>query len=226
MFGAAGHAKVLLDILRLVGGIVIAGLVDDFKPVGYKCLGFEVVGGLGALSALAKDLGDPAVVMGVGDNWRRAQIVDEIRKQLPSTRFPTVIHPSAQIGSEVSIAEGTVIMAGSVVNAGSKIGPFCIVNTRSSLDHDSTMGEYSSLAPGVTTGGQVNIGAFSNIGLGATVLPSIRIGAHSVVGAGSVVVKPIPDHVIAYGIPAKAIRPRHNGDRYLSAVSEETRNIG
>jgi acetyltransferase-like isoleucine patch superfamily enzyme len=34
------------------------------------------------------------------------------------------------------------------------------------------------------------------------------VGRHSVVGAGSVVTKPIPDGVVAAGVPARVIRQR------------------
>jgi len=34
------------------------------------------------------------------------------------------------------------------------------------------------------------------------------VGRHSVIGAGSVVTKPIPDWVIAAGVPARVIRSR------------------
>jgi sugar O-acyltransferase (sialic acid O-acetyltransferase NeuD family) len=219
VFGAAGHGKVVLDILQLLGGIVIAGLLDDFKPSGYECLGHEVLGGLQSLPAIAKQLENPLIAMGIGDNWRRAQLVEEIRRLSPSTEFMSAIHPGAQIGSQVSIGQGTVIMAGVVVNAGANIGDFCILNTNASLDHDSTMGDFASLAPGVATGGQVQIGSFTNVGIGAAILPSVSIGRHSVVGAGSVVVKAVPDEVIAYGVPARVIRPRHQGERYLGAAT-------
>ena len=59
-------------------------------------------------------------------------------------------------------------MAGVIVNSDSKIGDHCILNTRSALDHDCELGDFSSLAPGATTGGKVSIGAFSVIALGAT----------------------------------------------------------
>jgi acetyltransferase-like isoleucine patch superfamily enzyme len=40
------------------------------------------------------------------------------------------------------------------------------------------------------------------------------VGKGTVVGAGSVVTKPLPDHVVAAGVPAKIIRSRreHQSD--------------
>jgi acetyltransferase-like isoleucine patch superfamily enzyme len=52
----------------------------------------------------------------------------------------------------------------------------------------------------------VRIGAGSWIGSGAIVMADV--GTNCVVGAGAVVTKPIPDAVVAAGVPASVIRPR------------------
>lgn len=52
----------------------------------------------------------------------------------------------------------------------------------------------------------VRVGAGSWIGSGAVVMA--QVGRDSVVGAGSVVTRPIPDRVVAAGVPAKVLRPR------------------
>ena len=52
----------------------------------------------------------------------------------------------------------------------------------------------------------VRIGEGTWIGSSAVVMADV--GRHSVIGAGSVVTKPIPDWVIAAGVPARVIRSR------------------
>lgn len=52
----------------------------------------------------------------------------------------------------------------------------------------------------------VRIGAGSWIGSNAVVLADV--GRDSIVAAGAVVTKPLPDHVVAAGVPAKIIRQR------------------
>ena len=89
------------------------------------------------------------------------------------------------------------------------------MNTNASVDHDNRLGSFSSVAPRVATGGNVTVGEFAAIGIGATVLQGRRIGQHAVVGAGSVVTRDIPDFTVAYGIPAKPIRTRTPGEKYL-----------
>ena len=55
----------------------------------------------------------------------------------------------------------------------------------------------------------VRIGPGSWIGSATVVLADI--GADTVVGAGSVVTRPLPDRVIAAGVPARIIRQRGEG---------------
>jgi len=46
------------------------------------------------------------------------------------------------------------------------------------------------------------------IGAGVTVLDGVTIGRSSIIGAGSVVTKSIPEHSVAFGVPAKVVRER------------------
>lgn len=224
VFGASGHAKVVLDILRRQGGYDIIGLLDNYKPLGEECGGSSVCGRLIDLPAIAARHPGLALVVAIGDNWVRARIVNQARELCPGLRFIRAIHPSAQIGSDVTIGEGTVIMAGAVVNPGARIGEFCIVNTRASLDHDSTMDHFSSLGPAAATGGGIRLGSYSNIGLGAMVIQEIAIGKHTIIGAGAVVFRSIPDQVVAYGTPARVIRPRNIGERYLGDIASGSKH--
>jgi acetyltransferase-like isoleucine patch superfamily enzyme len=101
------------------------------------------------------------------------------------------------------------------VNTGSRVGSFCILNTRAAVDHDGVLAEYCSLAPNVALGGNVQIGAYTAISLGANVTHAVRIGEHSVIGAGALVLRDIGDHVVAYGAPARMVRLRSEGEPYL-----------
>jgi len=58
---------------------------------------------------------------------------------------------------------------------------------------------------------QIRIGAGTWIGSGAVVMADV--GCDSVVGAGAVVTKPIPDRVMAAGVPARVVRNREPNAR-------------
>ena len=107
-------------------------------------------------------------------------------------------------------------MPGAIVNANSRIGDFCILNTNSSLGHDGNMENFSSIASGVCTGGNLLLGCFSVISLGVNVIENITVGEHSIVGAGSLVIDDVSAQSVVYGSPARFVRKRKTGDPYLS----------
>jgi sugar O-acyltransferase (sialic acid O-acetyltransferase NeuD family) len=213
--GSSGHASVVADCIEKQGRYHVVGCIDSFRRAGAAPCGATVLGTEADLPALWRQFGAVDIVVAVGDNWGRGQFADRIRALMEEARFPVIVHPSAQIGRNVTIGEGSVILANAVVNANASVGRFCILNTKSSLGHDSVMEDFSSLAPGATLGGHVVVGAYSAISIGACVIQGLRIGKHSVIGAGAVVVRDIPDYAVAYGNPARVQRARKAGDPYL-----------
>jgi sugar O-acyltransferase (sialic acid O-acetyltransferase NeuD family) len=213
--GAGGHAKVIVDSIERSGTWELVGLLDAHLPVGTQILGHNVLGSDQLLPQLFAEGMVTGVVIAVGDNFLRAKIAAALRKLAPAIAFPAIIHPAASIARSAKIGAGTVVMAGAVVNSSATVGEFCILNTNCSLDHDCTLGNYASLAPNACVGGSATIGESTAISLGANVIHRVTIGAHTVVGAGATVLKDLPDHSVAYGTPARVIRARLEGEKYL-----------
>jgi len=225
IFGASGHGSVVLDCIEKEGKYNVIGFIDSFKKKGTLVFGYEVLGSEYDLPYLTSRYKIFGGIVAIGDNWVRKLIVDRITKVNPNFSFINTIHPSASVSKNVLLGCGTAIMPGVVVNANSVINNFCILNTNSSLDHDSMMQSYSSLAPGVCTGGNVNIGKFSAICLGANITSNITIGAHTLVGAGSLVLNDLGVQIIAFGSPAIKIRSRMIGEPYLSSIRKRKKTI-
>jgi sugar O-acyltransferase (sialic acid O-acetyltransferase NeuD family) len=217
VIGSSGHASVLLDAIELTGGYEITGYADDTLPPGTVRRGYPILGGFNDAPRICSDQLISDVVVAVGDNWWRRKVYSDLIEKCPNLRFPIVRHPSAIIAASTGIGKGVAILAGCHVGPGSRVGDFCIMNTHSSIDHDCTMHEFSSIAPGVSTGGLVKIGECSAIGVGASISDRISIGRHTVVGTGAVVVRDIPDLVVAYGNPARVRRSRAEGEKYVGS---------
>ena len=215
IIGASGHAKVVIDLVEQFGELKIIGLVDSDKPEGLEWFGYKVLGSESDISSLMSRFGFEAGFVAIGDNWIRHLVVDKIRAAVPDFPFVSSIHPSASLGRGVRVGCGTVIMAGATINSDSVIGDFCIVNTNASLDHDNELEDYVSVAPGVVTGGNVRVGRFSALSLASAVIHGRSVGSHTVVGAGALVLQDIPGHSVAWGTPARVIRQRKEGERYL-----------
>lgn len=190
LYGASGHAKVIIDILR-ANQIEINGLVDD-NPNVQELLGISVLHQSNGLSPF---------IISIGNNQIRKTIAEQLK-----TSFGKAIHPSAIISPNSLIDEGTVVMQGAIVQSCATIGKHCIINTGASVDHECVIEDYVHISPHATLCGNVHVGEGSWVAAGSVVLPGVKIGKWSVIGAGSVVAKDIPDGVLAVGNRCKVLK--------------------
>lgn len=205
--GAGGHAKVVAEILQLIGGYELVGLLDPRSELwGTDILGIPVLGNDDLLATLLGQ-GVRYVFIGlgtVGNTWPREQLYKKARQQgfdiVDAVDPRAVVAPSAQLG------DGLTIMAGAIINAAAWLGDNVIVNTGAIVEHDCIIGHHVHIATGARLAGAVSVGNHSHIGVGATIRQEIRIGENVVVGAGAVVVKDVPDGVVVAGVPAKFLR--------------------
>lgn len=215
IFGASGHAKMIIDIIEKNNNYRIKGFIDSYKPLNEVISDYKIIGRLNDIPDLIKVLNIDGIVIAIGDNYTRQKVTVDIKNVDSQLKFVSIIHPSAVIASDVIIDDGSVIMANTVVNAGAKIGKNCIINTASTLGHDSVMQDFSSLASGVTIAGGVKIGICSAICLRAILIQNIVIGNNTVIGAGSLVLKSIGNLKQAFGSPIDTIKDRKANSKYL-----------
>lgn len=204
VFGAGGHAKVVVDVLQRMGGHEIVGLLDDSAELsGTVRRGYRVLGGREQFTAL-QSKGVDAIIIALGNNQHRKAVYEEAKRM--GIALCSAIDPSAQIGGGVVVGSGSVLVAGTVVNVDAEIGDNVIVNTGATVDHDCCIGAHAHLSPGVHLGGRVTVGESAHVGIGAVVLPNLVIGKYCVVGAGSVVRENVPDGAVVAGNPARIIK--------------------
>jgi acetyltransferase EpsM len=203
IYGASGHAKVVLDAALRLEAFEVLGIVDD-DPTrhGRALFSVPILGDCAQLDSPA--LRHCEIVVAIGRNDARMEIVSRLTER--GCAFAAVIHPAAQIGVGASVGKGTVVMAGVVVNSDTAIGEHAIINTGATVDHDCSIGDYAHIAPGAHLAGGVCVGAMAHIGIGASVVQSVSIGEGSIVAAGASVVKDVPAGVIVGGVPAVVLR--------------------
>jgi UDP-perosamine 4-acetyltransferase len=200
--GGGGHAKVLLSTLLLCRTSIL-GFVD-VNPTPPPLLGIKYLGNDSAVLPYAPS--EVRLVNGVGSaNSTAAR--KNIYERFTQDRycFASVIHPSAIIALEVQIEDGVQIMAGAIVQSGSRLGSNVVVNTGAIVDHDCVVGAHAHIAPGAVLSGGVRVESGAHIGTGATIIQGVNIGAASVVGAGAVVIRDVPPGVTTVGVPAKIV---------------------
>jgi acetyltransferase EpsM len=193
LYGASGHAKVIIEVLEQLG-IKPTGLFDDNEAItdmlGYKVTSYK----------LYTPKHSDRIIISIGNNAIRYRLVQEL-----VASYTTAIHPFSSISKRCSIQDGTVIMSGVSINSSVEIGSHCIINTNASIDHDCRIGNFVHISPNAVLCGEVKIGEGTHIGAGATLIPGIKVGAWSTIGAGAVVIKDVPDNVKVVGNPCRQI---------------------
>lgn len=191
LYGASGHAKVIIDILE-ANGQKIDFIVDD-NPALTELLGYEVRRNTGEY--------DEAIIS-IGSCEIRKKVVEGLNVG----KYATSVHPSAVVSPRATIEEGSVVMQGAIIQSCARIGKHCIVNTGASVDHDCEIGDYVHVAPHATVLGGVKVGEGSWIGAGAVVKQYITVGKNCMIGAGAVVLHDVPDGATVVGVPGKEIK--------------------
>ena len=177
----------------------LAGFLDD-NPDALKAFGsFAPVFPLAGHRPVA----DQLHLVGLGTPKTKEKLVAPL--VAAGAEFLTFVHPSAIIGSRVTLGRGVVICPGAILSVDIDIGEFAMVNLNCTIGHDAQIGRWTSLSAhcDITGGARVGQGCF--FGSRATVIPGKIIGDRSVVAAGAVVMSHFPSDVLVAGNPARVI---------------------
>jgi len=197
--GAGGHGKVVADAAACRGDFSSVAFLDDRFPELASVGDWPVVGRLADLAVVSRRF--DACLAAFGEPRLRLRILDEAGAA--GYRLPVLVHPSATVARGVCLGDGTVVLAGAVVNIDASVGRGCIINSGSVVEHDCVLGDGVHVCPGVSIAGEVRIGRCSWIGIGASIIQRVVIGDCVTVGAGAVCVRDVPNEQTVMGVPAR-----------------------
>lgn len=204
--GAGGfgrEVKMLIDQINLKERkYEFLGFYDDGFENGTTINNNQVLGSIEDLANTSQELN---VVVAIGSPEIKRKIVEKLTST--TIKFPTLIHPSVLIGDEfVSIGNGCIICAGTIITCNIEIKDFVILNLMCTVGHDTVINSFASFMPSVNISGEVVIHEEVYVGTGAKIINQLEIGKQTIVGAGAVVSKTLPEKCTAVGIPAKPIK--------------------
>lgn len=207
VFGASGFGREVAWLIERINKVQptwnLLGFMDDNENIQRTEInGYKVLGKIDDI----KRYSDSFFVCAIGTSKLREKVIKNMKAVNPSIKFATLIDPSAEISELVTIGEGTIICAHTVISVNITIGNHVIINLDCTIGHDAIINDFVTLYPSVNVSGMTNIGYCCELGTGMQIIQGKAIGSYSIVGAGAVVVKDIPAKCTAVGNPAKPIR--------------------
>lgn len=205
ILGAGGHAKVVLESLRLMGGVEVIGILDKEKTSSRMFFdGIPILGDDTALEQVYAQ-GADTFIIAIG-SVRSGLLREELFElgEKAGLKPMSVIHPSSFCAASAAIEDGVQLFAGCIVNSGAQLGRNVIVNCGAIVEHDCKIADHVHIASGACLCGDVKVGKSSHIGARSVILQGVCIGRSVTVGAGAVVLKDVPDFQTVVGVPARS----------------------
>ena len=165
IIGSGGHGRLAADIAKKIGNYQIITFLDDgyaaenvlFPIISRKILFHE------------EERSEYDFFVADTNSCTRQQLMENLKVD-----FTTLIHPSAIIGSNVTIGQGSIIMPGAIINVGAKIGQGVILNTSCSVGYDCQVGDYSHVSTGAHLDGNVELEPHTWVAAGTVVTNDYR----------------------------------------------------
>ena len=138
----------------------------------------------------------------IADPFLRKELV----RTLPTnTVYATLIHPSANVSAWVTLGEGSIVCAGSILTTQIEVGKHAHINLNTTIGHDCKIGNFFTSSPGVNVSGNCTINDNVFIGTNSAIRDKLTICDDVVIGMSTSVIKSIDEPGIYIGSPASKI---------------------
>jgi len=191
LIGAGGHCVSCVDVIELQRKFKIVGLIDNKKK--NFLLNYKIIGNDKELKKFSRKIQYALITTGCIKN---SKIRENLFKKISNYgfKFPVIISPLSYVSKHASIGEGTIVMHGSVINAGAKIGKNCIINSKSLIEHDVVIEDYCHISTRSTVNGGVIIKKNSFVGSCSVIKQNLKIGKNCFINANLFLQKNLKDN--------------------------------
>ncbi|MCK8104719.1 acetyltransferase [Pseudoalteromonas sp. 2CM36K] len=201
IIGGGGFAKEVIwlanDCNRKVKGV----LDDSVQTHNTQVQGATVLGDVSSWV----NYKDCEFIIAIGSPRTRQKVLDKMLT-FGEPDFATLIHPSVRFSNTVSIGEGSIICAGSILTADISLGKHNILNLNVTVGHECEFADYVTIAPMVAVSGNVQLHHLVEVGTGAVIRQGLNLAEGSMLGMGGILTKNIPERMIYAGNPAKKLK--------------------
>ena len=133
ILGAGSHGHAVYEIAERLGVFQKISFLDD------AVTGDKVIGRLEDCLQYREEY--PACFIAIGNNERRRELALQVSEAGFLT--PRLISAETSVARGTSIGRGSIIMPQATVNAGAKIGDFCIIASNALIGFNATVENYA-----------------------------------------------------------------------------------
>ena len=175
--GASGFGREVAWLVERINRVTptwnLLGFMDDNEEIqDTRINGYAV---LGKTSDVAR-FPDACYVCAVGAAKIREKIIVRMKEYNPDVRFATVIDPSVEMSDLVTVGEGTIICAHTIITVNIRIGSHVIINLDCTIGHDAILHDFVTLYPSVNVSGMTEIGHAVELGTGMQIILGKTVG--------------------------------------------------
>lgn len=183
LIGCGGHARSLIDVVESSDRWYVLGLLGLPYQVGEEVLGYPVLGCDQDLPSLRQQCTNVLLAVGqIGLSNQRQRLAAELERL--KFVMPVVISGRAHVSRHAQLGLGVSVGHGVIVNAGARVGDYCILNSNSLIEHDAVIGDHCHISTGALVNGGTKIGTNSFIGSGAVLRDGLNLPPRTVISAG------------------------------------------
>ena len=215
LFGLRRNFKIIVNEILKTSSYNIIGFIDENINDKFIIIEKKKIFNRNKDKKKLINKKDTKGIITFGDNFLRKKIFSKVYKINKNFKWEKLISKQSFISKNVVVEQGSIVMPGVIINSYSRIGQICLINTGSIIEHDNYFKNFSSAGPGVTTSGNVIVNELSHLGTGSVVIHNITIGKNTILGANSVAIKNLDSDSVYVGNPAKKIKNRKKGSKYL-----------
>lgn len=199
IYGAGYLGRQIYHHVRAYYGdqATVVGFIDDTKPAGEAVIdGLTTLGSLAAAQAsreLNPELISIVFAIGYTSMPARGRALQRVRDA--GYALFAVIHPQAMIEPGADAGEGSVVLAGAVLDQGVVLGPACFVDIGVRLGAETRAGANNYFSSGTCTGSRVEIGDDCFFGMNSTITTDVKLGSNLFVNALTLVPRDAGDNL-------------------------------